>query len=91
MRNGVVTNNHVHPVGPTSTIAAPVDVPAPTPAAAPVEAPAPGPVQGTPLPAIFVLHINIFIDNEEWLTAMLTGLTRHNENNGDYVEFLRRD
>ena len=91
VRNGVVINNHIHRVGPISTVAAPVAVPAPNPAVAPVEAPAPALVQGKPLPAIFVLHINMFIENEEWLTAMLTGLTRHNVNNGDHVEFLHRD
>ena len=88
MRNGVAINNHIHPVGPTSTITTPV---AQIPVAAPVEAPDPALVMGKSLSAVFVPHINIFIDNEEWLTAMLSCLTRHNENHGDHVKFLLRD
>ena len=88
MRNGVAINNHIHPVGATSTITTPV---AQIPVAAPVEAPDPALVMGKPLSAVFVPHVNIFIDNEEWLTAMLTSLTQHNENHGDHVKFLLRD
>ena len=58
MRNGIVINNHIHPVGPIPTVAAPVDVPAQIPV--PVEDLAPAPANGTPFLVASVPRNNAF-------------------------------
>ena len=59
VRNGVVVNNHVHPVGPVPIVAAHVDVLAQNPV--PVEDLAPAPADGTPFLVASVPRNNTFL------------------------------
>ena len=56
MRNGIVIDNHIHPVGPIPTVA--VDVPAQIPVS--VEDLAPAPANGTPFLVASVPRNNDF-------------------------------
>ena len=79
MRNGVVINNHIHPVGPIPTVAVPVDVPAQIPV--PVENLTPAAANGIPFLVASVPQNNTFsIDTDQQFVAMVVRLAQNSGN-----------